>query len=154
MRRQEKECKDEAKLKSFLEKMTHMQIALNSPGTAPYIVPVNYIYHNGALYFHSATEGRKVELIKADPVLGFAINEQCIIRQGGTACATGTAYRSVIGHAEASIVEEGKTDILNLFVKRFTAHENVEYSSDILSKVFIFKLSILSISFKTDEKGI
>jgi nitroimidazol reductase NimA-like FMN-containing flavoprotein (pyridoxamine 5'-phosphate oxidase superfamily) len=33
----------------------------------PYIIPLDYVYANGKLYFHFANYGKKVELFKKDP---------------------------------------------------------------------------------------
>ncbi|GAV22898.1 pyridoxamine 5'-phosphate oxidase family protein [Carboxydothermus pertinax] len=44
----------------------------------PYAVPLNYVYKNGAIYFHSALEGQKLDLLKENP----RVKTQRIIRNG------------------------------------------------------------------------
>lgn len=44
-------------------------------GSAPYIVPLNFIYHDGKIAFHCSLEGKKTELIKKNPNCCFEVDE-------------------------------------------------------------------------------
>lgn len=39
----------------------------------PYCVPVNYVYADGEIYIHSATEGKKIALLEANPPVCFVV---------------------------------------------------------------------------------
>ena len=39
---------------------------------APYVIPLNFAYAEGALWFHCAREGTKLDLIRRDPRVGFS----------------------------------------------------------------------------------
>src|SRR5690606_37549403 len=39
-----------------------------------YIVPINYVYHNNAIYAHSG-EGKKLEMLRANPRACFQVDE-------------------------------------------------------------------------------
>lgn len=47
----------------------------------PYAVPLSYIFRNGAIYFHCATEGRKLDNLAANSAVSF-----CVIGQTKTCC--------------------------------------------------------------------
>ena len=70
MLRKDRQITDPALLSAMLDMCPILHIAVkNEP--FPYVVPVNYGYEweGGALvfYFHSAREGMKLELLRADP---------------------------------------------------------------------------------------
>ena len=46
-----------------LKSMDIIRLGLVDNGTA-YIVPVNFAYHNNAIYFHTGIDGRKILLLK------------------------------------------------------------------------------------------
>ncbi len=63
MRRQEREIRDEAEIQEILEKGLVCRLGLYD-GQYPYVVPLNYGYRNGCMYFHCAREGRKIDILK------------------------------------------------------------------------------------------
>ena len=63
MRRQEREIRDEAEIQEILEKGLVCRLGLYD-GQYPYVVPLNYGYRNGCIYFHCAREGRKIDILK------------------------------------------------------------------------------------------
>ena len=42
----------------------------------PYTVPLDYVYTDGKLYFHSAAEGHKVDAVRAEPKASFCVLAQ------------------------------------------------------------------------------
>lgn len=40
-------------------------------GTSSYIVPVNFVYYEKHIYFHSAESGTKIEILKCNPNVSF-----------------------------------------------------------------------------------
>ncbi|MBI4006989.1 MAG: pyridoxamine 5'-phosphate oxidase family protein, partial [Planctomycetes bacterium] len=59
LRRQDKEITDKAEIEEILAlaKVGRLGTCLDS---IPYIIPVNFVYDGGKIFFHSAHEGRKV----------------------------------------------------------------------------------------------
>lgn len=87
----------------------------------PYVVPVNYLYQDGAVYVHAALAGRKLKMIQANPRVCFEVDEMIAISSGERACDYGAYYRSVIAYGTASLLEEGqdKIAVLNALTKRY-----------------------------------
>lgn len=55
----EKECE------SILRCQKRGVLAVLGEGGYPYAVPLDYVYDDGAVYFHSAVEGHKIDAIRA-----------------------------------------------------------------------------------------
>jgi nitroimidazol reductase NimA-like FMN-containing flavoprotein (pyridoxamine 5'-phosphate oxidase superfamily) len=67
----------------------------------PYAVPLNYVYADGRIYFHSAKVGHKIDALAADPKVSFAvIDEDTIVSDEYT-----SYFRSVIAFGKARIVD-------------------------------------------------
>ena len=78
IRRKDKEITDSREIEAVIEKATVCRLGLVDRGE-PYIVPVNFGYERNAIYFHSALEGRKVELIKRNNSSTFWLNPKNIV---------------------------------------------------------------------------
>ena len=75
-----------------LDRCTSGVLALAGDSGYPYAVPLSYVYADGAIIFHSAVEGHKVDAIKRDNRCSF-----CVIEQDEIKPAEFTTYfRSVI----------------------------------------------------------
>lgn len=77
-------------------------LAVNGDEGKPYVVPVHYIYDNGAVYFHSAKYGYKMDaLAKDNRVCLTVIGENHVINEKFTA-----AFESVVIEGHAEFVED------------------------------------------------
>ena len=116
MRRTEREILDPEFMHQVLRDATEIYIALNT-GAAPYILPVNYIFLNRSIYFHCALEGRKLDLLRADPCIGFSAAVDIKVEE------TTTRYRSVCGTGKGELVDdpEQKNEVLKAFAARYNA---------------------------------
>ncbi len=63
MRREDKEINDIATIEGIIRKARVCRLALSENGQ-PYIVPLCFGYKDNNLYFHSAGEGKKLDIIK------------------------------------------------------------------------------------------
>jgi nitroimidazol reductase NimA-like FMN-containing flavoprotein (pyridoxamine 5'-phosphate oxidase superfamily) len=79
-------------------------------GAQPYVIPLNFGYavENDALtlYFHSATEGRKLAVIKQNNRACFEVDCGHQLIEGDRACAHGFAFQSIIGFGSIVIIED------------------------------------------------
>ncbi len=77
MRRKEKEITDRAELRAILREAKHVTVAM-SLGDEPYLATLSHGYDEdrNCVYFHCAPEGKKVEILKANPrVWGQALED-------------------------------------------------------------------------------
>lgn len=148
MRRNEKEITDIEEIEKIIKKgkVCHLGLVDNNE---PYIVPVNFGYERNALYFHSALEGRKVELIKRNNKICFEIDTDVEIVNAEKSCDCTTKYRSVIGTGRAHILnsDEDKAHGLSLIMKQYSDGEpGPDFEK--LNSVLIIKIDIKSITGK------
>ena len=80
LRRADREIADPTVIEAILRRAGVGRLGLAVDNT-PYVVPLNYVYHSGAIYFHSADEGRKISMLKANPQVCFEVDEHY-----GTVC--------------------------------------------------------------------
>jgi nitroimidazol reductase NimA-like FMN-containing flavoprotein (pyridoxamine 5'-phosphate oxidase superfamily) len=68
LRRRDKEITDEAEVKKILHEAKHVTIAM-SLDDEPYLATLSHGYDGdrNCIYFHCAREGKKVEILKANP---------------------------------------------------------------------------------------
>jgi len=70
MRRADKGFTEQGKLRKVLRETCYMTLAMASDGE-PYLVSLSHGYdeHRNCLYFHCASEGKKLEYMRANPVV-------------------------------------------------------------------------------------
>ena len=110
MRRKDREITDLGEIEKILQKARYLHLGMVD-GDAPYVVPLHYgdILEEGRLtfYMHSAKEGRKLDVIRANPKVFVEIDaDEALISGGDNPCKYGAAYKSVMANGQARIVED------------------------------------------------
>ena len=73
----------------------------------PMVKPLNFAYHEGKIYFHTAKEGEKIDDIKRDNRVCFEVDLPIAYVKGNeNPCRAEYLYRSVIIKGRAYIVED------------------------------------------------
>lgn len=144
MRRSDREVTDIEGIRSIIERCKTCHVAMIDNGM-PYVLPLSFGYalEDGALtlYFHSAKEGRKLDILRRYNRVCF---EMCFAGElilGDSPCNTGYDYASVIGIGEAKFIEnaEEKRRALSLLMERQTG-EYVEFTDAQAESVCVFKI--------------
>ena len=153
MRRKDREITDSLVIEDFIAKEQIIRIAFYDNGDI-YIVPVNYgfINDNGKyiFYFHGAKAGRKYELTKSSPKVGFEVDGNYELIEADKACSFSAKFQSVIGTGVLSIVEDKDEKIqgLNTIMKQTTLKSGWSYNDSMLNGVAVFKLDVEKMSCK------
>lgn len=153
MRRKDREIADREKINEIIRKCNCCRIGFCDKGRV-YIVPLNFGFaeENGkrVFYFHSAKEGRKIDLTKISPQVGFEMDTDYELRGADTACEVTAFYQSVIGNGTISIVEdklEKERDLQEVMYHN-TGRRDWEFDENALRAVHILKLVVEEISCK------
>ena len=148
MRRADKEIADRGEIDKILRKATVCRLGLLD-GTIPYIVPLSFGYEGDTLYFHSAREGKKIDLLKRNAVVCFEFDVDAEPVRSETSCGWTMRYRSVIGSGTASFVEDhgGKRTALKIIMRQYT-DGLYEFPEEMLRKIAVIKVAIGEISGK------
>ena len=142
MRRKEKQIMDMNEVAQILEKAQVCRLAMVDQGR-PYVVPLNFGFRDGSLYFHSAPEGRKIDVLKADPHVCFEVDELVKINKAPQACDWGVSFKSVIGTGMARMLEtpaEKKTG-LDIIMAHYSGRA-FDYPDEMLAKTAVIQVII------------
>lgn len=152
MRRKDREITDTNTIETFIAKEQILRIAFYDAGDI-YIVPINYGYsydEQYTFYFHGAKAGRKYELAKKTPKVGFEIDGDYTLQEGEMACDYSASFQSVVGTGTLSVVEDNAEKIkgLNAIMKQTTSKAEWDYSNEMLEAVAVFRLDVDKMSCK------
>ena len=152
MRRKDREITDLNVIAEFIAKEQILRIAFYDEGDI-YVVPVNYGYiYDGqySFYFHGAKAGRKYELTKSQPNVGFEIDGNYALLEGEEACDFSATFQSIIGSGRLLLVEDSQEKIkgLNAIMKQTTTRDEWHYSDEMLEAVAVFRLDVDKLSCK------
>jgi len=149
MRKAKQEIKDKAVLEEILSGAEICRLSMID-GELPYLVPVNYGYHEGHIYIHSAPKGKKIDLLKQNKLVCFEVEDEAEIVKGPEACDWTTRYRSVLGYATVEILsdEQSKQEGLEVIMNQHGAPELVRFDMKNMKRMVILKLKITSMSGK------
>ncbi|MGO4111138.1 pyridoxamine 5'-phosphate oxidase family protein [Paenibacillus sp. YAF4_2] len=161
IRLQKRACTDPHKIQQFLEQARTGFLGLAS-GNVPYVVPLNFVWMDEAVYFHGASEGRKIDMIAENPEACFTVSEEYGTISDPTPAHVDTAYMSAIIYGTVIKVTDWDeaTAAMQLMLNKYVpgyfdrplAKSHLErYVSSMGSKTSVFKLVSSSISAKESE---
>ncbi|MEA3435974.1 MAG: pyridoxamine 5'-phosphate oxidase family protein [Thermodesulfobacteriota bacterium] len=148
MRRSEKEIMDKSAIEAIINASLVCRLAL-SDGGQPYIVPLSFGYQDSTLYFHSALEGKKIDIIKMNNRICFEFDVNTEIIEADKACKWGMKYQSVIGFGKAVLLEniEEKQKALNIIMNHYSSR-NFQFPDKAIKKIAVIKIEIESMTGK------
>ena len=119
----------------------------------PYAVPLNYVYFNGKIYFHSAKEGHKIDAITNNPKTSFTVIDQdTIVSKEYT-----SYFRSVIAFGKARITEGNEyKEAFKALVEKYSGDQPEEDKQNIISRctqAYIVAIDVEHITGK-EAKGL
>lgn len=145
MRRNDREVTDLAEIEEILKecKICHLAMVDES---RPYVVPLSYGYQlkeDGTLelYFHSAKEGRKLDILRKNNQVCFEMSQEGEVVQADTPCNSGYYYSCVIGYGEVSFpktAEEKCKALCDIFYQQ--TGQKVEFEEKQADTVCILKV--------------
>ncbi len=144
MRRSEREITETEEIRGILDKCKTCHVAMWD-GEEEYIVPLNYGYtlEDGVLtlYFHSAKEGRKMDIWNRRREVCFAISREGMLCTAPSPCGYGYCYSSVIGWGAVEFIENAadKCNALSLLFGHQTG-ERVTFSPQQAEAVCVYKI--------------
>lgn len=145
MRRKDREISDFDEIIEVIKKCDVCRIALNDDGF-PYVVPLNFGLDvqdgNVFLYFHCATKGTKLDLIRKDNRATFEMDcdHNFILYEERMSCTM--VYASVIGHGLIEFVpEEDKFKALKILMRHYHA-EDFRFNTSMIKVTEVLKLTV------------
>jgi nitroimidazol reductase NimA-like FMN-containing flavoprotein (pyridoxamine 5'-phosphate oxidase superfamily) len=108
VRQAKKEITDKAAVEDLLRNCAVGRLATIGPDGWPMVKPLNYVFVNGRIYFHTARKGEKIDHIRLDSRVCFETDLPIAYVRGASdnPCAAEFLYRSVIVKGRAMLVED------------------------------------------------
>ncbi len=149
MRRRDREIHDPDEMEHILQNGRICRLGL-CENNVPYIVPMNYGYAEGTLYFHSAKSGRKLTIIKQNSYACFEIEVGTEIIDNTQACNWGMRFKSVIGYGTLEEVQGSseKAAGLAVLMKHYSGKTGWELPASKVEATLVLKLRIDTMSGK------
>ena len=145
MRRSDREIKDFDEIIEVINKCDVCRLAIND-GDYPYIVPMNFGLNiedgKVVLYFHCASEGKKLELLRKNNKVAFEMDcgHEFILNDEKMSCTM--AYESVMGCGQIQFVEdEDKFAALKIIMKQYHS-EDFEFGTKVIPVTTVFKMVV------------
>ncbi|RCW46498.1 pyridoxamine 5'-phosphate oxidase family protein [Paenibacillus prosopidis] len=162
IRYQKRECTDSSKIDAFLSHANVGFLGL-SDGSQPYVVPLNFIWLDGAFYFHGAAAGRKVNILEKNKEACFTVSEQYGTITNPIPAHTDTAYMSVMAFGHIELLDDldqalyAMQRMLDKYVpgyydKPLSKAHLEKYRSSLGSATLVFKLICSSMTAKENEE--
>ena len=119
---------DEKEIEEILARAAVGRLGL-ADGGEPYVVPLNFVYGSGCIYFHAGLEGRKIEILNKNPRVCFEVDEltEIVVNREGS-CFSTAHYHSVIASGTSRFLEsaEEKLNALDLLMQKYANGEKYE----------------------------
>ena len=155
VRNKDRQITDPKLIEQFLSEQHIIRIGYyDKANEEVYIVPLNYGYvlenEQYTFYFHGSKKGRKYELSKDEPNVGFEIDGKYELVRGEVACKHSAKYESIIGNGKIQLLNdiEEKKNALNIIMKHTTGDTGFEYNPKLLEAVAVFKLTATKLTCK------
>ena len=143
LRREDKAIKDIKVIESILTKAEVGRIAVTD-NNQPYIVPVNFGYKENVIYFHSANEGRKINILKTNNSICFQTEVAHELVKNDVACRWSAKYLSVIAFGKANFITDPneKRKAFDIIMEHYSPGNKYDYSEENLKSTSIIKIDI------------
>ena len=152
MRRKDRQINDRGEAERIITESDVCRIALAN-GNIPYIVAMNFGYIGGrkpCMYFHCASEGRKLEMVRENSYVCFALDNGHELYSGKNGCDWGMKFSSVVGYGNMVIVSNNEERILGLnsIMSHYGGAGIYRYDEKVLANTTILRLDIEEMTAK------
>ena len=121
IRYKQRDCKNQDKIEELLT-TTRIGIVGMSDNDSPYIVPVNFVWHKGAIYFHGMGSGRKDDILSQKPKVTFIVYHEYGTVTDPVPCKADTSYISVMifGKTQKIVDFKDAAEVLQKILDKYT----------------------------------
>lgn len=123
-----------------------------------YIVPLNFGFQYGigeegfepyTFYLHSAGTGRKIDVLKKNPRIGFELDTDHELVEAVSPCAHSYRFTSIIGTAEAEFVDDPQDKMEGLLtIMKHQTGKKFEFQEPMVQGVTVIRLRVKTLSCK------
>lgn len=152
MRRKDREITDLNEILGIMKKCDVCNIAIFDE-EYPYIIPMNFGFSSQdkelALYFHCAKAGKKLDLLRKNPKVGFEMDcsHNLIIKELDCDCTM--EFESICGNGVIEILpDDQKIAALGQLMKQYKEQPAMNFNEKYVKAVEVLKLTVNEITGK------
>jgi uncharacterized protein len=142
---------DPERIKYIIDKCDVCYIGMSDENNNPYVLPFNFGFEDGIIYFHSGPGGLKLEILEKNPKMcvSFSTDHKLFFRNEPVACSYGMYYRSVVAFGKIEFVNDfdEKVKCMNIIMRKYTG-KDFPYNAPAINNLVIFKLIVDKIEGK------
>lgn len=149
MRRDEKQITERKEIDAIIHASDVCRLAM-ARENEPYLVPLSFGYDGQALYFHTASAGKKIDFIESNHHVCFEFEHQVqVVANDDHACKWSFSFKSVIGYGTVSEVvhlaqkKQGLSQIMQHY-----SQKQWSFNEQTVAKTRVWKISIQSLTGK------
>lgn len=132
-------------IEAIIRKCQFCYIGMVDQQGLPYVLPFNFGYEDGFLYFHSAPDGKKIDILKNNPEVCVAFSADCELRfvNEEVACSYGMKYKSVLAYGKIEFVTDtdSRIKVLDVIMRTYSPRE-FKYSPPSLRTICCWKMKV------------
>jgi len=141
--RKEKEIRDEEEIKNIIRgcEVCRLGFAVDN---APYVVPVSFGFDGEAIFFHTGTQGKKIDCINKNSAVCFEFEREVkVLPDEKSPCSWTFSFESVIGYGRVHELLEhsAKISALSRIMKQYSGR-TWTFSEKTLIKTRVWKITI------------
>jgi hypothetical protein len=157
VRRKDRQVEDPSEIMQILQKADVCRIAM-CDNNVPYIVTMNFGFGRSAsgkngiasLYFHSAGEGKKIDILKKNNHVCFQADIEHEVFLHNISCGCSMKYKSVVGMGRIRFVDDlpEKLEALQAIMAHYTQSSEHVFKEEMVRRTTILRLDVEEISGK------
>lgn len=132
-------------LEEIINKCEVCNLAMVDEEGKPYVIPMNYGYHDDVIYLHSARQGKKIDILKKNPsvCVSFSTDHQLNYVNEEVACSWSMKYKSVLAYGKVEFIDdmEEKREALDHIMANYSDRK-FNYNDPAVKDVQPFKVVV------------
>ncbi len=143
---------DKQEIEKIILDSDHCFVGISEKDGSPYVIPMNFAYHEGQIILHSGPHGKHLDLLEIDNrvcVTFCTENNKLMYQHEDVACSYSLNSKSVLCKGKIEFVEDfdEKNRLINIFMKHYTDRE-FKISAPAIRNVKVWLLTPESITCK------
>ena len=154
MRKAKREIKEFADIVAVMRRCDVCRLGIVDDDGVPYVVPLNFGLEAAegkvTLYFHSALEGHKLDLLAKNPRVGFEMDCDHKLQYFSEKCYCTMAYASVMGKGTVRMIEESDEVLhaLDVLMGQYHLDDGATYNPATVSRTRVYALDVIELTGK------
>lgn len=132
-------------LEEIIKKCNVCNLAMVDEEGNPYVIPMNFGYHEDIIYLHSSQQGKKINILKNNPrvCVSFSTDHKLNYVHEEVACSWSMKYKSVLAFGKVEFIDDmqAKREALNYIMANYSQRK-FNYNDPAVKDVQPFKIVI------------